>query len=294
MNERPPTDHESRTDSPRAAAAAGARAGAPIGQCALLASLATGALGMGMAGLWLGLEARGWLVASLMLATISAIVVRGLPGHHPFPRFGPANLVTLGRAGLVCALAGSMVGSVAGSVADSIAGPAADSLAPASIGSQERALVRGMAPSWVPWLLAGLAALLDAVDGWLARRAHLASRFGARFDLEIDALLILVLSALAWRWERAGAWILASGAMRYVFVAAMSVRPWLGAPLPPSTRRKAVCALQVVSLLACLLPIVPAAPAQAVAARGLAALTLSFAIDIRWLWRRHRAACDDR
>jgi multidrug efflux pump subunit AcrA (membrane-fusion protein) len=39
--------------------------------------------------------------------------------------------------------------------------------------------------------------MLDGVDGWLARRHEIASRFGARFDMEVDALLILALSVLA-------------------------------------------------------------------------------------------------
>src|SRR5688572_9648329 len=32
---------------------------------------------------------------------------------------------------------------------------------------------------------------LDAIDGWLARRLGEASEFGARYDLEADALLVL-------------------------------------------------------------------------------------------------------
>ncbi len=36
---------------------------------------------------------------------------------------------------------------------------------------------------------------LDAVDGWIARRTHTVSELGARFDMEVDAFLLLVLSA---------------------------------------------------------------------------------------------------
>ena len=39
----------------------------------------------------------------------------------------------------------------------------------------------------------------------------MASAFGARFDMETDALLLLVLAALAWQFDKAGAWVLASG-----------------------------------------------------------------------------------
>ena len=39
-----------------------------------------------------------------------------------------------------------------------------------------------------------MALLLDAVDGGVARRTGTVSGFGARFDMEVDAFLILVLS----------------------------------------------------------------------------------------------------
>lgn len=221
---------------------------------ALTASLATALVALGSAARWLDHGPLGWAVALGLFGVVAGFVVRGLADHHPHPRFGPANLLTLGRAGLVCVLAGTVP--------------------------------LGGAPAWPLWLVAGLAALLDGVDGWLARRSRLTSRFGARFDLEIDALLILVLSLVVWRMDRAGAWILASGAMRYLFVAAMAPWPWLGAPLPASTRRKVVCVVQVVSLLVCLLPGLPTPLAALAGALGLLALTGSFALDIRWL-RRH-------
>lgn len=138
------------------------------------------------------------------------------------------------------------------------------------------------------WTLAGLAtagAVLDAVDGPLARRTGTTSRFGARFDMETDAFLIVTLSVLVWRLDKAGAWVLLSGAMRYVFVAASWRWPWLAADLPPSLRRKAVCVVQIVSLIAAVAPIVPAGPAAVIAGGGLALLTWSFAVDVAWLAR---------
>ena len=112
----------------------------------------------------------------------------------------------------------------------------------------------------VSWSLAGLIGIalgLDAVDGWLARRLGLASRFGARFDLEIDALMMLILSVLVWQTGRVDAWVLAIGGMRYGFVALGMIWPAARRPLPPSFRRKAVCALLGVLLLICLLPPTP-------------------------------------
>ena len=170
--------------------------------------------------------------------------------------FGLANQVTLLRSGLVCLAGGAL-------------------------------LAGGHAPS-ASWSLAaiiGMALSLDALDGWLARRLGVASRFGARFDLEIDALLILILAALAWQTGRVGAWLLAIGAMRYGFAALGMIWPALRRPLPPSRRRKAVCAMLGVLLLICLLPPTPAWLAWYAAALALVAQLASFGIDIVWLAR---------
>ena len=42
--------------------------------------------------------------------------------------------------------------------------------------------------------MATVALLLDAVDGQVARRTNTVSALGARFDMETDAFLVLVLS----------------------------------------------------------------------------------------------------
>ena len=109
---------------------------------------------------------------------------------------------------------------------------------------------------------------LDGVDGALARGRGEASEFGARFDMETDALLILVLAALVWQHDKAGAWILLAGLLRYLFVAASYVLPWLGAALPPSRRRQTVCVVQIVSLIGALAPLVAAAVERRARARG--------------------------
>ena len=177
--------------------------------------------------------------------------------HQPGMRFGEANQVTLLRSGLVCLIASSLIAG-------------------------------GQAPE-TSWYLVGLMAValaLDAVDGFLARRLRLSSAFGARFDMEIDALLLLILSLLVWQTEQAGAWVLAIGLMRYVFVAASWFLPPLNAPLDPSWRRKCVCALQGIALFACLLPPLDQTKASVIAALALVTLTISFGLDIRALLLR--------
>ncbi|PYR47231.1 MAG: hypothetical protein DMF89_19515 [Acidobacteria bacterium] len=96
--------------------------------------------------------------------------------------------------------------------------------------------------------------LLDGVDGWVARRTRTASAFGERFDLETDAALILVLAILAWQYGKAGPWVLLSGLLRYLFVAAGWLWPWMGAPLASSLRGKTVCVVQIVALIVAIAP----------------------------------------
>jgi phosphatidylglycerophosphate synthase len=139
--------------------------------------------------------------------------------------------------------------------------------------------------AWTAVVVSTIAALLDIADGWIARRTGTATAFGARFDMEVDALLIMVLAVLAAAWEKAGAWVLFSGLLRYGFVAGGWVLPWLRNPLPPSLRRKTICVVQIVALIIVLGPIVRPPLSTLVAAAGLLILGYSFFVDTRWLWR---------
>jgi phosphatidylglycerophosphate synthase len=132
----------------------------------------------------------------------------------------------------------------------------------------------------------GVATLLDGVDGWLARRAQMTSRFGARFDMEVDALLIQVLAVLAWQWDKAGPWVLASGLLRYLFVAAGWVWPWMRRPLLQTLRAKAICVAQIATLMLAIVPAIAPPASALLAAAGLLALCYSFLVDTVWLWRR--------
>jgi phosphatidylglycerophosphate synthase len=196
------------------------------------------------------------LTASVAFAAMMAVSMGFLQRHHPFERFGPANQITTARAILVALIVG-LVGE-----------PHVPAVA-----------VSAAAASLV-------VTMMDGVDGWLARRHRIASDFGARFDMEIDALLILTLAVLAWQFDKAGPWVLLSGLLRYGFVAAGSIAPWLSAPLPPSRRRQAVCVVQILGLTLVMLPVVAPPLSNAVAASALVALIASFLVDILWLWRR--------
>ncbi|HTY93356.1 MAG TPA: CDP-alcohol phosphatidyltransferase family protein [Steroidobacteraceae bacterium] len=215
----------------------------------LPAALATGAAAQ-LLGQRLDLDAAYLPKAAAVFIAGAALVLIGLPRHHPFASFGAANQVTTARGALIALLA---------------------------------ALIAERADTGAPRVALAIGTtivVLDGVDGWLARRDHMTSAFGARFDMEADAALILVLAVLAWQFGKAGAWVLASGLLRYAFVAAGLGVPYLRNPLPPSRRRKLVAVLQVVALLLTIAPFVPATTGAYVAAAGLCALTLSFVADV--------------
>ena len=135
--------------------------------------------------------------------------------------------------------------------------------------------------------LAAVALALDLVDGWLARRTETASALGARFDGEVDAFLILALSVYVAR--ALGAWVLAIGAARYLFLAGEWLLPWMRAPLPPRRWRKLVAAMQGVVLTVAAADVVPRRLMHAAPAVALALLAASISECVWWLWRRRDA-----
>lgn len=207
-------------------------------------------LGMGV-----GLGLAGWLAGIGCTAALWAILTAAVR-RSGTRSLGPANRVTLARAVLV--------GGAAALVADRDSG----SLAIVALVT-----------------LSSVALVLDAVDGRVARRTGSVSPLGARFDMEVDAFLILVLSIQV--ATSLGVWVLAIGAMRYVFVAVAWVLPWLSSPLPPSFARKTVAAAQGVILVVAAARVVPQPLAIVLVGLALALLTWSFGRDVRWLYRSH-------
>jgi phosphatidylglycerophosphate synthase len=218
----------------------------------------------GLAALLLGVGAWIWLDASLALplvaltifTAIGAIAWKTVAVHHPFDRLGPANGVTLARAALVAVTTGLVIEAPSGDLA------------------------------WTVVAFASVAVVLDGVDGWLARRSRMASAFGSRLDMEVDAFLILVLSVLVWRHHKAGVWVLGIGLMRYAFVAAGWPWPWLAKPLRSTMRGKTVAVVQVVGLILAVSPVVPTPWSAAIGAIALGMLAWSFWVDVRLLSRQ--------
>lgn len=223
----------------------------------LLAGLAMSLLVAAATWSVLGLPATYVAAVGALYAAAGSLILATLPAQLPGSGLGPANRVTLLRTVATLSLAALI------SYAD-------------GLGTTGRWWVVGVGTAIM---------LLDGVDGWIARRTGTSSSFGALFDMETDAFLMLVLSTLVWAEGRAGVWVLLIGAMRYLFVAAGFVLPALRGELFPSFRRKLVCVIQGIALLVALGPIIPAPAAVGVSALALAMLTWSFGVDTVWLLR---------
>lgn len=222
-----------------------------------LASIAS----WGMVALHLPLEIHVPVIAGGLLAGIFAAVVHGLP-FHKHARFGFANLVTAFRAGIVSLVAATVLFSHA------FGGSDFDDLI------------------WWTVAAALFALALDGVDGYLARRYRQQSALGARFDMEVDAALILILSVAAMVLDKAGPWVVLIGLMRYLFVMAQWFSPALRAELAPSVRRKTVCVVQGAALCLVLVPQVTVPLSIWICGSALVALAYSFGADVLALLSR--------
>jgi phosphatidylglycerophosphate synthase len=203
-----------------------------------------------------GLSATGWFAGMVCSVIVTAGVAR-LSSRYALERLGAADWVTLARVTLAVG-----VGAL---VAESF---------------DHRARVSMLVS------LAAFALVLDAVDGWVARRTRTMSAFGARFDGEADAFLILILSVYVAR--SAGPWVLAIGAARYVFLAAGWALQWMDAPPPPRYWRKVVAAIQGIALTVAAADILPLGLTRVILIVALALLGESFGRDVWRLWsNRH-------
>jgi phosphatidylglycerophosphate synthase len=202
-----------------------------------------------------GLTVSGWLLGIACGVATNGALARGLD-RYGANALGPADRVTLVRA--------TLVGAVAALMADAFVRPVA-----------------------VPTLvtLSVVALVLDAVDGWVARRTATVSPLGARFDGEVDALLILVLSVYV--SNSIGPWVLVIGAARYLFLVAGWLVPWMRAPLPPRYWRKTVAAIQGITLTIAAADVLPRRVTEAAVVVALGLLTESFGRDVWWLRQEH-------
>lgn len=219
-----------------------------------MALYAISAIDIGHGGLFLG---------SAIYLIIGIMVLKGLRQHCPHTHFGLANTITLMRAAFSSFLFALSADSLGGHL------PWPD--------------------LFTQWLITALAAAflaLDGLDGLIARHTRMESRFGAQFDMHVDALFVLSLCLLLVISKLAAPWVLFNGLIFYVFHAAKHIWPAFEGELPPRWRRKAICVIQTILLITALAPVTPFWAAQLACLTGLALLIWSFGIDTVWLLRQ--------
>ena len=171
--------------------------------------------------------------------------------HPVHPSLGVANGLTLLRGVLFCAVGGFVVAT----------------------------------PShgWLPAVLFAVAALLDVVDGTVARRTR-TTELGERLDPAVDALGVLLGAAAAVALDALPAWYLLAGGLWFGYIGSLWLRRRRGRAvfeLPPSRLRGPIGAAQMVVIAAALVPTAPTGAVTVAAAIALVVLVASFLRD--WL-----------
>jgi phosphatidylglycerophosphate synthase len=155
-----------------------------------------------------------WPVLPCSLISFGALLWLSRAAYTPSGRFGWANGVTLLRLGALLTLT-----------------------LPLQVGSET-------------WVLAVACSVLglDLLDGSLARARGDASAFGAHFDMECDAQLVLVLTLYLWLGRGMGGWVLCAGTLRYLYVIWLWVWPGPGHEAPRSLFARSAFALLMIGL----------------------------------------------
>ena len=197
--------------------------------------LAGGSILLGLSWRWQG--ALQWLVmAGLVWAFVCYQTKRRLPLNRPnsgeplHRELGWANRLTLLRAWLIAAVAGFLF----------------------------QPWLEGPVLAWLPGMLYFFAAVLDRVDGYVARRTGQSSLLGNELDTVSDALGLAVASLLAFGYGQVHWSYLLFGIAYYLFHAGILWRNARGLPvypLPPALHRRAWAGFQMGFLAVALWPL---------------------------------------
>lgn len=211
---------------------------------------------------WQESAATAWLLLAGLVAVFQLVSLwRLLPSNQRptetaiLPMFGAGTSLTLLRGLLIALLAGFL-------------------LFPRPPG----------ALGWLPAALYILSDFTDFFDGYLARRFKQVTRLGQELDMRFDALGVLVVMLLAYRYGSLPIWYLPVGFARYVFLFGAWIRRRLGRPLfdlPPSNARRGFAGLQMGFLTAMLFPIVRPPLSFLAAALFMTPFLVRFSLD--WL-----------
>ena len=198
-------------------------------------ALAGGCVLLGLS--WHWQAAMQWFVqAVLVWAFICYQTRRRLPINHEAPEaplyktLGWANKLTLLRSWLIATVAGFLF----------------------------QPWPEGAVLAWLPGMLYFFAAVLDRVDGYVARRTGQSSLLGNELDTVADALGLAIASLLAFAYGQVHWSYLLFGIAYYLFHAGIMWRNWRGLPiypLPPALHRRTWAGFQMGFLVVVLWPL---------------------------------------
>lgn len=179
------------------------------------------------------------------------------PGAPLFATLGPANQITILRAVLSGALAGFLPG-----------GWPAGWLA------------------WVPGALYLLVAVLDFVDGFVARVTRRTTRLGELLDMKWDGAGVFIGAGLAVRYGQAPIWFMLVALARFVFMFGewqLRRRGQTLVDLDPSMIRRALAGMQMGFIGVVLLPVFTPPATQVAATLFMLPFLIHFIRDFLWV-----------
>jgi len=182
-----------------------------------------------------------WPIGVSALLLFATLLLLGRGAYTPSGRFGLANTVTCARlVGLLTLILPARVLTV-----------------------------------WPALTITLLVLALDLLDGWLARQRGDASAFGAHFDMETDAQLVLVVTLRLWLGQGYPAWVLIAGCLRYGYVLWLWGWPGTGREAPRSRFGRSAFAILMLGLCSGLA--LPGVAGHAAVALGTCVVGVSFA-----------------
>jgi CDP-diacylglycerol--glycerol-3-phosphate 3-phosphatidyltransferase len=193
--------------------------------CAACVIFLTGG-GLALARVWHWIYARGWIVLTVAVLAYQVWLLRtSLVENH---RIGESRLLSgLGWGNIITLTRGVLFAGLTGFL-----------LIPEPPG--------GLA--WVPAALYTVGALIDFLDGYIARITNQVTQLGEKLDMSMDGWGMLVASILAVRYGQVPVWYLLVGAARYLFLAGLWIREqlhWPVAELPSNENRRPFAGLQM-------------------------------------------------
>ena len=222
---------------------------------------------------WSPAYAQRWLlITALVLARESWLLWHGLPANHRpeddllLPSLGYGNRLTIARGLTIALLAGFI-------------------FAPRP-------------PGWLAWLPAifyTITAVLDNLDGYVARITNHTTKLGEMLDMEFDVLGILTAVLLAIGYGQLPVWYLGVGLAREIFLLGHWVLRRLNKPvyeLPPSADRRLIAGLQMGFLCVVLWPIFTPPVTTVAAVLFTVPMVVSFGRD--WLVTSGALAVESR